>query len=105
VTLSDAALLLGMAAAVYLPKAVPLVVVSEALTARLGAWLRYVAPAILGALVAPSMLTWSGRLVGLDWHLLGFGVAVLVALATRRVVVALACGFATILLTTVLVGQ
>jgi branched-subunit amino acid transport protein len=103
-TPTDAALLLGMAAAVYLPKLLPLIAVSEALTARLGGWLRYVAPAILGALVAPSILTDSGQIVGLNWQLVGFAVAVLIALTTRRVVLALVCGFAVILATTALAG-
>ena len=43
-------IVVGMAVAVYVPKALPLVLISERLTARLRPWLQYVAPAVLGAL-------------------------------------------------------
>jgi len=56
VTPGELLLIVGMAIAVYLPKGLPLVLISESLVARLHRWLQYVAPAVLGALVAPSII-------------------------------------------------
>jgi branched-subunit amino acid transport protein len=66
-TVTELLIVLGMAVAVYLPKAAPLVVVSERLTARLRGWLEYVAPAVLGALVAPRILAPTGDLAPPTW--------------------------------------
>jgi branched-subunit amino acid transport protein len=84
------------------PKAVPLIVVSEGLTARMRPWLQYVAPAVLGALVAPSIIAPSGHLTppGLDQT--GYLVAFVVAIVTRRMIPSLAAGLATIILVTML---
>ena len=48
-TPAELLVILGMAVAVYVPKAVPLVIVSEGLITRLKPWLQYVAPAVLRA--------------------------------------------------------
>lgn len=89
-------LVLGMAVAVYVPKALPLVVVSESLTTRLRPWLHYVAPAVLGALVAPSIVAPAGQLAAPGWDQSGYVVAFLVALRTRRMLPSLAAGMVVI---------
>jgi branched-subunit amino acid transport protein len=85
-TPGDLLVIVGMALAVYVPKALPLVVVSEGLTARLRPWLQRVAPAVLGALVAPSILTPAGHLAAPAWNQTGYLVAFVVARLTRRMV-------------------
>ena len=95
-------IILGMAVAVYVPKALPLVMVSEGLTLRMRPWLQYVAPAVLGALVAPSIVAPSGQLAAPGWDQTGYAVAFGVALATRRMVRSLTAGLATIVLVTLL---
>lgn len=92
----------AMALAVYLPKALPLLLVSDRVTARLRRWLQYVAPAALGALVAPSILVPSGQLAAPSWHQASYLVALVVVLVTRRMVVALVAGMAAIVLVAIL---
>jgi branched-subunit amino acid transport protein len=87
---------------VYAPKVLPLVVVSARQASRLQVWLTYVAPAVLGALVAPSILAPAGR-VGLPgWELAAYVVAGLVAVVTRRLVAALAAGATALVVVTLL---
>jgi branched-subunit amino acid transport protein len=102
VTPTELVVILAMALAVYVPKALPLVVVSEGLTIRLRPWLQYVAPAVLGALVAPSIVAPSAQLAAPGWDQTGYLVAFVVALVTRRMVPSLAAGLATIVLVTLL---
>jgi branched-subunit amino acid transport protein len=90
-------IILGMAVAVFAPKALPLTVVSEGLTTRLRVWLQYVAPAVLGALVAPSIIAPTGKLAAPGWDQSAYVVAFVVALCTRRMVPSLAAGLATVL--------
>jgi branched-subunit amino acid transport protein len=101
-TPSELLIILGMALAVYLPKAAPLVVVSERLTSRLRGWLEYVAPAVLGALVAPSILAPNGALAPPSWDQAAFVVAFLVALLTRKMVPSLAAGLVALVIVTLL---
>jgi branched-subunit amino acid transport protein len=98
-TAADVLLVLAMAGAVYVPKALPLVVASEDLTLRLRPWLQYVAPAVLGALVAPSILGPSPP-PALAWSHAAFAVAFVVALLTRKMIPALATGLAALVLVT-----
>jgi branched-subunit amino acid transport protein len=102
VTAIELVVILGMALAVYLPKALPLVIVSEGLTTRLRPWRQYVAPAVLGALVAPSIVASSSQLVGPGWDQTAYVVAFVVAVVPRRMVPSLAAGLATIVLVTLL---
>jgi branched chain amino acid efflux pump len=102
VSAGDFALLVGMALAVYLPKALPLVAVSENVTSRLRHWLQYVAPAVLGALIAPSILAPAGQLAAPGWQQAGYLVAFVVAVVTRRMLPALAAGLLAIAVTAVL---
>jgi branched-subunit amino acid transport protein len=97
VTPADLLVIFEMALAVYVPKALPLVVVSEGLTTRLRPWLQYVAPAVLGALVAPSIIAPAGRLAAPAWDQTGYLVAFVVAILTRRMVPSVAAGLATII--------
>lgn len=97
-TPGDLLVILGMAVAVYLPKALPLIVVSEELTTRLRRWLQYVAPAVLGALVAPSIVAPTGQLAAPAWDQSAYVVAFVVALRTRRMLPSLAAGLAMLLL-------
>jgi branched-subunit amino acid transport protein len=93
------AVIVGMALAVYVPKALPLIAVSEGLTDRLRPWLKYVAPAVLGALVAPNIVSpWAASW----WSQIPFAVAFIAALATRRMLPALAAGLATLLVVALL---
>jgi branched-subunit amino acid transport protein len=94
--IGDLLVVVGMAVAVYLPKALPLVLISEGLTNRLRGWLQYVAPAVLGALVAPSILAPSGRPANPSWDQAAYVVAFAVAIWTRRIIPSLAAGMATI---------
>jgi branched-subunit amino acid transport protein len=91
-TLSELAVIIGMALAVYIPKLLPLVVVSESATERLRPWLRYLAPAVLGALVGPAIVAPSGQPAGPGLVHLPFVVAFLTALIWRKMVPALAAG-------------
>ncbi len=95
---SELLIVLGMAVAVYLPKVLPLVAMSEALTARLQRWLRYVAPAVLGALVAPSIFAPAGRPGLPGWDQAAYVVALVVAIWTRRMLPSLAAGMGAIIL-------
>jgi branched-subunit amino acid transport protein len=101
-TPADLLVIVAMALAVYVPKALPLVVVSEGLTTRLRPWLQYVAPAVLGALVAPSILAPTGHLPTPAWDQTGYLVAFVVVIVTRRIVPSLAAGLATIVAVTLL---
>ena len=95
-TLTEFTIVLGMAIAVFLPKAVPLVALSERHTERLRGWLQYVAPAVLGALVAPSIAT------SPNWSQAGYLVAFLVVLRTRRMLPSIAAGLAVLVLVTLI---
>lgn len=101
-TASELLIVVGMAIAVYLPKALPLVLISESLIARLQRWLLYVAPAVLGALVAPSIVAPAGRPAGLGWDQVAYVVAFVVALWTRRMLPSLAAGMAAVVLAAVI---
>ena len=101
-TAAELIVILSMAVAVYVPKALPLVIVSEGLTRRLRPWLQYVAPAVLGALVAPSIIAPAGQLATPGWDQTGYLAAFVVAIATRRMVPSLAVGLATITVVTLL---
>jgi branched-subunit amino acid transport protein len=99
-TPAELLVILGMAVAVYSPKALPLVVVSEGLTTRLRPWLQFVAPAVLGALVAPTIVAPSGQLAAPGWDQSGYLAAFLVAIVTRRMVPSLTAGLVTIVVVT-----
>ena len=101
-TASELLVIVGMAIAVYLPKALPLVLISERATARLEGWLQYVAPAVLGALVAPSIVAPDGRLGAIGWDQAAYVVAFVVAVWTRRMIPSLAAGIAAVVLTALL---
>jgi branched-subunit amino acid transport protein len=102
VTASELLIIVGMAIAVYIPKALPLVLISEWLIARLRRWLQYVAPAVLGALVAPSIMAPAGRPAGLGWDQAAYVVAFVVAIWTRRMLPSLAAGMAAVVVAAVL---
>jgi len=95
-------IIVGMAVAVYTPKGLPLVLISESLIARLHRWLQYVAPAVLGALVAPSIVSPAGRPGGLAWDQAAYVVAFVVALWTRRMLPSLAAGMAAVIVAALL---
>jgi branched-subunit amino acid transport protein len=97
-TAGELLVIVGMALAVYLPKAVPLIAVSEALTTRLGPWLRYVAPAVLGALIAPAIVAPAGHVAAPGWELAPYLMALVAALLTRRMVPSLGIGLVVLVL-------
>jgi branched-subunit amino acid transport protein len=89
---SEALVVVGMALAVYFPKLLPLIALPQSVTEWLRPWLRYVAPAVLGALIAPAILAPSEPGGAFGWRLLPFGAACVAAVLTRRMVPALAAG-------------
>jgi len=97
VTWYDALAIPIMALAVYLPKALPLVLVSDRLPPAIRRWLDYVAPAVLGALVAPSIAVQNQALLPLRLELLAFAATFVVAISTRRMLPSVAAGMAVIL--------
>jgi branched-subunit amino acid transport protein len=92
---TDLVVVIGMALAVYLPKVLPLVIVSEHLTDRFSVLLRYVAPAILGALVAPNLVAQS-----LNWNQIGYLVAFIVVLRTRHMLASVGAGMLAVFIAT-----
>ncbi len=97
----DLLVVLGMALGVYLPKLLPVLLVSDRLPPLMQRWLRYVAPAVLAALVAPAILAPGGRLAAPSWEQAGYLAAFIVAILTRRMLPSLAVGLAVVLATTV----
>ncbi len=73
--------ILGMAAVTYLPRLIPLWALSgKKLPAPVAAWLRHVPPAVLAALLLPSVLTPRGSLaVGVDNLFLWAAIPTLIA--------------------------
>ena len=96
----DLLAIVGTALGVYLPKALPLLLLGDRLGPRARRWLRYVAPAVLSALVAPAILVPSATLVLPGWELLAYAAALVVALATRRMLPSLGVGLAGVVLVT-----
>ena len=98
----ELALVAAMGLGVYLPKVVPLLLVSGHLSPGLRRWLGYVAPAVLSALVAPAVLAPAGRVIVPGWEQAGYLAAFLVALATRRMLPSLAAGLSLVLVVALL---
>jgi branched-subunit amino acid transport protein len=99
-TATEVLVVLGMAVAVYVPKLVPLVLVSDDLVRRVRPWLEFVAPAVLGALVAPSIV--ASAVDAWPASAASFVVALLVALVSRRMLPSLAAGLAVLVAGTVI---
>jgi branched-subunit amino acid transport protein len=93
-TALDFASIVLMALAVYLPKVVPLLVLSNRMAPGVRRWLDYVAPAVLAALVAPSILAPDQSLGAFRLEQLAFLATFAVALATRRMLPSVASGLA-----------
>ena len=98
----DLLILCGMILAVYLPKALPLLLPGDRITPGVRRWLGYVAPAVLSAMVAPQILAPEGRIVMPGWAQLPFLVTLLVVVATRKMFLAVAAGLGTVLALTLL---
>jgi branched-subunit amino acid transport protein len=94
---AEVLVIVGMALAVYTPKVLPLALVPEHAADRLKPWLIYVAPAVLGALVAPSIVL---RPPSLD--LAAYLMAGLVAAFTRHMLAAIGAGVAALAIATLL---
>lgn len=92
----------AMALGVYLPKLLPAALLPDRLSAPVRRWLGYVAPAVLGALVAPAIVAPDGRPALPGMEAPGYVAAFLVAITARRMLPAVAAGLAVVLLTTVL---
>lgn len=98
---------LGMGAVTYLPRLIPLAVLSQAaLPDRLMRWLRYLPPAILSALILPGAVT-SGGAMDLTpanpsvWALL---LSFAVAVKTRSLILTMVVGGIVMYLGQVLLG-
>ena len=100
----DLLAILVTAAAVYLPKALPLVLVGDRLPSGVRRWLDYVAPAVLAALVAPTILVTNRALAPVRWEVLAFVATFGVALRTRRMLPSLAAGVAVLIAIVVVRG-
>jgi branched-subunit amino acid transport protein len=91
-TLLDLLAILVTSAAVYLPKALPLVIVGDRLPGAVRRWLEFVAPAVLAALVAPAILAPERTIAPIGWPLLPFVATFVVAVLTRRMLASVAAG-------------
>lgn len=97
-SLSEVAAVLLMALAVFLPKGLPILLLGDHIPPPVRAWLRYVAPAVLAALVAPAVVR---PVVGPSFaplDLLPFAATGAAALFTRRMLPSLAAGLVVLLL-------
>ena len=103
-TLADVAAILITSAAVFAPKALPIVLVGDHLPRPVRRWLEFVAPAVLAALVAPSIFTADRTLAPLRWEVLAFGATFIVAVVTRRMLPPVATGLAVLVAAAVLRG-
>jgi branched-subunit amino acid transport protein len=100
----DLLVIAAMALGVFLPKLLPVLLVGDRLSPGLRRWLRYVAPAVLSALVAPAVLAPSDHLTTPGWDQAGYVTAFIVAVTTRRMLPAVASGLAVVLLVGTLRG-
>jgi branched-subunit amino acid transport protein len=95
--LTQLPLLVAMALCVYLPKAIPLAAVSlgaGSRSAKLRAWLEYVSPAVLSALVAAEIVAPGGAITPPRLEHLSYVAVIAIGLATRRAWLALIAGLA-----------
>lgn len=98
----DLAILVIMLLAVYLPKAVPLLLLGDRISPGVQRWLRYVAPAVLSAMVAPAILVSDGALKVPGLSQVPFLVTLVITIITRRFLVAVGAGLASLVLITLL---
>ncbi len=98
----DLAIMGGMILAVYLPKALPLLLLGDRISPGVQRWLKYVAPAVLSAMVAPDILVPGGRVAPPTWAQAPFLVTLVITILTRRMFVAVAAGLVTLVATTLL---
>ena len=99
--LTQLPLLVAMALCVYLPKAIPLASVSLGAgprAASIRAWLEYVSPAVLSALVAAEIVAPGGAFTPPRLEHLSYVAVIVIGLTTRRVWLALIAGLALYLL-------
>ena len=85
--------LIGMSAATYLTRVVPLVTMRGAPSARLERLLRYVPPAIFAALIVPALLAPEGQ-IRLGAELWAGLIGMAVAYATRNMALTIIAGLA-----------
>ncbi|HYG57426.1 MAG TPA: AzlD domain-containing protein [Symbiobacteriaceae bacterium] len=97
----DLVIVAGMILAVYLPKALPLLLLKGRLSPGVERWLKYVAPAVLSAMVAPAILVPDGRLAVPAWAQAPFLVTLVVTLFSRRMFAGVAAGLVTLLAVTI----
>ncbi|HYF96051.1 MAG TPA: AzlD domain-containing protein [Symbiobacteriaceae bacterium] len=91
-----------MILAVYLPKALPLLLMKDRISPGVQRWLKYVAPAVLSAMVAPAILMPEGRLAVPGWEQAPFLATLVVTMLSRRMFAGLAAGLAVLLAVTLL---
>ena len=98
--------ILGMAAVTYLPRLFPLLALSgKKLPDVVVSWLRYVPPAVLAALLLPSLILQDGRVV-INGDNLFFWAALptfAVAILTRNLFVPVLVGMVVVVLTRLLI--
>jgi branched-subunit amino acid transport protein len=103
-TLSDLLTILVIALAVLLPKALPLLLVSDRMHPLVRRWLDYVAPAVLAALVAPSIFTPDRVLAPPRLEQLVFVATFIAAVITRRMLPSVASGLVVLVAVVLLSG-
>ena len=101
-TSRDLSIVAGMFLAVYLPKALPLLLLKDRVSPGVQRWLKYVAPAVLSAMVAPAILAPDGRLELPGWAQAPFLLTLVVTIFSRRMFVGVAAGLVTLLAITLL---
>ena len=87
-----------------LPKALPLLLVSDHMHPLVRRWLDYVAPAVLAALVAPSIFTPDRVLAPPRFEQLAFVATFIAAVLTRRMLPSVASGLVVLVAVVLLSG-
>ena len=103
-SLTDLLTILVIALAVLLPKALPLVLVSDRIHPLVRRWLDFVAPAVLAALVAPSIFAPDRVLAPPRLEMLAFVATFVAALITRRMLPSVASGLVVLVAVVLLTG-
>jgi branched-subunit amino acid transport protein len=101
-TAYDLLTILVTAAAVYLPKAVPLFALGERMPSSVRRWLDYIAPAVLAALVAPQIVLADHTLATPRPAHAALLATFAVALITRRMLPPVAIGIGVLIALTLL---
>ncbi len=104
-TIADLLTILVVALAVYVPKALPLLLIGDRTLQPIRRWLELIAPAVLAALVAPSILISDHALTQPRPLHLVFAATFIAAIVSRRMLPSLAVGGIALLLVVLATGE